>query len=765
MKNRNDDRADRFDREGVLTRSAKEWQTTFDAVLDAIWLLDKDHRIIHCNKMARRIFDLSSDEMIGKHCWEIAHGATQPIPDCPALRVKESLRRESMELRIGRRWCAVHVDPILDAGGGISGYVHIVGDITERKLSEETLRDSEERFSKAFKTSPYAYMIANMADGAIIEVNDAFTAVSGYTREEALAGSTLTLELWENEEDRKRMVADLREGRAVRNMETRLRGKNGTILTVLLFAQVIQLGQKPCIISIVEDITERKRAEEALAAEKERLAVTLRSIGDAVIATDVKGNIALMNKVAETLTGWPLEKAVGRPLSDVFKVVNELTRKHLENPVGKVLSSGNIIELANHTILISRDGAERIIADSGAPIKDKNEKIIGVVLVFRDITEKQKLMEPLQRTAKLESLGVLAGGIAHDFNNLLTGIFGYMDLARSASKDQKVKEYLEATLASMNRARGLTLQLLTFAKGGSPVQKITALVPFIQESAQFALSGSSVSCRFDVPENLWPCNIDKDQIGQVIDNIVINAQQAMPDGGTIELTARNVSLEENERPPLVKGDYVKVSIKDSGIGIPKDILSRIFDPFYTTKSKGHGLGLATCFSIISRHGGCIDVESRLGIGSAFHVYLPASTETIAADTAIIEKHKGSGTILVMDDEEIVRDTVRNMLESLGYAVVCKNEGKDVIDFFINETKAGRRFAAMLFDLTIPGGMGGVETVMEIRKFNKEIPIFVASGYADNSVMKIPVEYGFTASISKPFTIAELSEMLNKIVKH
>jgi CheY-like chemotaxis protein len=339
-----------------------------------------------------------------------------------------------------------------------------------------------------------------------------------------------------------------------------------------------------------------------------------------------------------------------------------------------------------------------------------------------------------------------------------------MDLARSVSKDSRIIEYFETMLATMNRAKALTLQLLTFAKGGSPVQKTMPLIPFIQETAQFALSGSNISCRFSSAGNLWPCNIDKEQIAQVIDNIVINAQQAMPDGGAIEISAINISLGEREHPMLSKGDYIKVSIKDSGIGIPKEIMPRIFDPFYTTKLKGHGLGLATCYSIISRHGGCIHVESEPGKGSTFHVYLPASLETVVANVAPVSKHKGSGTIIVMDDEEVVRDTFRQMLEMLGYTVVCKNDGKEAINFFINETKAGRRFSAMIFDLTIAGGMGGMEAVAEIRKLNKNIPIFVASGYSDNSVIKKPIEYGFTASISKPFTIAALSEMLNKYLK-
>jgi PAS domain S-box len=479
-----------------------------------------------------------------------------------------------------------------------------------------------------------------------------------------------------------------------------------------------------------------------------------------VIATDMQGSIALMNNVAETLTGWSVDEAAGKPLSAVFNVVNELTREHLESPVEKVLLSGDNVELANHTLLISRDGTERVIADSGAPIKDTKNKIIGVVLVFRDITEKQKFMDTIQRTAKLESLGILAGGIAHDFNNLLTGIYGYMDLARSVSKDPRLTEYFEAMLATMKRAKSLTLQLLTFSKGGSPVQKITPLLPFIQDTAQFALSGSNISCHFSLAEDLWPCNIDKDQIAQVIDNIVINAQQAMPDGGTIEINAANVSFGEKKHPMLAQGDYVKVSIKDFGIGIPKEIMPRIFDPFYSTKLKGHGLGLATCHSIMSRHGGYIDVESEPGKGSTFHLYLPASSGAVVAKAPKVSTHKGNGTIIVMDDEAIVRDTFRQMLELLGYTVICKNTGMEVVEFFINET-AKRPITAMIFDLTVPGGMGGMEAVKEIRKLNKKIPIFVASGYADNSVMKDPAEYGFTASISKPFTISDLSELLNK----
>jgi PAS domain S-box-containing protein len=388
---------------------------------------------------------------------------------------------------------------------------------------------------------------------------------------------------------------------------------------------------------------------------------------------------------------------------------------------------------------------------------------IGLALCRKQSEEEhEKYEEQLRQNQKLESLGVLAGGIAHDFNNLMSGIFGYIDMAIEESKDAKVTHALTKAVNTIDRARDLTQQLLTFAKGGAPIKKIDNLFPFIQETAQFALSGSTVSCHFDIQPGLWQCNFDKNQIGQVIDNIVINAQQAMPDGGTIEISARNISFVEKEHISLSAGNYVKTSIKDNGIGIPKKILPRIFDPFYTTKPKGHGLGLATCYSIVNRHGGCIEVESEPGQGSTFHVFLPASQEFVSSAIAkSATKHKGSGTFLVMDDEEMVREPAGYMLESLGYTVVFKDNGKDAINFFTAETKANRKIVGMIFDMTIPGGMGGLEAVANIRKINKEIPVFVSSGYAHDTVMNNPTEFGFTASICKPFSKAELAKMLNK----
>lgn len=342
----------------------------------------------------------------------------------------------------------------------------------------------------------------------------------------------------------------------------------------------------------------------------------------------------------------------------------------------------------------------------------------------------------------------------------MSGIFGYIELARDESNNQLVTQYLKEALKAIGRVKGLTQQLLTFAKGGEPVRKTSPLFPFVSETARFALSGSNVSCITELTQQIWPCDYDANQIGQVIDNIVINAQQAMPLGGTIFISAKNVTI-GNNHPILSKGNYVKVSFKDSGIGIPKEILPKIFDPFFTTKQKGSGLGLATSYSIIHRHRGNIEVQSEPGKGSIFHIFLPASENalSISSSTNTIS-HQGNGRILLVDDEDIILKTVKAMLESMKYSVVCECEGSAALKLFKNELKCNP-FSAIIVDLTIPAGMGGKELVKEIRKTDAEIPVFVSSGYAEDPIMADPEKYGFTGSLSKPFRKSDLMELLDK----
>ncbi len=391
-----------------------------------------------------------------------------------------------------------------------------------------------------------------------------------------------------------------------------------------------------------------------------------------------------------------------------------------------------------------------------------------ILTLCRDISNKKRIEENLNKADKIESLGILAGGIAHDFNNLLTGIFGYIDIARlynSSGAADRVSVNLSKALDVFNRARGLTQQLLTFSKGGSPVKKITALPPVLSSATQFVLSGSTVNARFGFADDLWPCEVDENQLGQVIDNIVINARQAMPTGGTVIVMAENIPPGQPVPAPLAPGPYVRISIRDFGIGIAKEHLPHVFDPFFTTKQEGSGLGLATAYSIIKKHGGFIEAESELGNGATIHIYLPA-TPSAAAETpaAGIKKHRGHGTVLVMDDEDFVRDVAAELLKTMGYSAAFATNGKDALEKYAETFASPSPFRAVILDLTLPGGMGGKETLAELLKIDPAIVAIAASGYSNDPVMTDPAAFGFKGKIRKPFTKEELAEVLESAMK-
>lgn len=531
-------------------------------------------------------------------------------------------------------------------------------------------------------------------------------------------------------------------------------------------------GRVARVRGIFQDITEARMAAQLVAERTERLEVTLRSIGDGVITTDAEGLVTLLNPVAEELTGWRSEDAQGRNLGEVFVIFNEHTKAICEDPVAKVLKTGLVVELANHTCLKSKTGVERSIADSGAPIKDWDGNIIGVVLVFRDMTEKHKLTESMHRAQSLESIGVLAGGIAHDFNNLLSGIFGNLNIALEAStrSDQAtVQSSIAKALGIFDRAKALTQQLLTFSKGGTPVRQVQELGGLLRRCTSFALSGSNVSANLDIDPDLWKCECDPNQLGQAIDNLVINAQQAMPHGGVVDVRACNIVLDPNPaRPPNRSGPFVRVGIADHGTGIPAGILARIFDPFFSTKATGHGLGLATVHSIVKRHDGWIEVESKEGIGTKFDIFLPAHSDSTAVEPSSIEPPKSAsmagGRILVMDDEEFIAEYLETMLKMHGYDVVAVANGEDAVDSFRRSEASGIPFDLCILDLTVPGGMGGVAAAQAIHALRANVPLVASSGYAEDPVVADPGSHGFVDSLSKPFLKADLLEMLERVFR-
>ena len=422
----------------------------------------------------------------------------------------------------------------------------------------------------------------------------------------------------------------------------------------------------------------------------------------------------------------------------------------------------SIIETALSRIELIEEARET--AESLSATLSKNNQMM--LLLKKSISEKQEMEQEILRAQKLESIGVVVGGIAHDFNNILTAISGNVSLAKMYVKPgEKAFEKLIQAEKAFLRAKDLNRQLLTFSKrGGAPVKKVVSITDLIKESVGFALRGSNVRCQYSLPDGLLLVEVDEGQINQVLNNLIINADQAMPEGGTISISGENISLEKGNELPFEEGKYVKITIKDQGIGIPKEDLTRIFDPYFTTKKKGSGLGLATAYSIVKKHGGYISVNSEPGMGTTFFLYLPASENGRLEKKDKEEKPlTGMGKVLVMDDEKDIRELAGEMLESIGYEVGFAKDGMEAIEIYKRALKTERPFDAVIIDLTIPGGMGGKEAIQKLHEIVPEVKAIVSSGYVSHPVMVDFKKYGFCDVIAKPYKISELSKVLHKTI--
>jgi PAS domain S-box-containing protein len=398
-------------------------------------------------------------------------------------------------------------------------------------------------------------------------------------------------------------------------------------------------------------------------------------------------------------------------------------------------------------------------------LRDVHNKHSQVMTTLVDITERKKMEEEQIKFEKLESVGILAGGIAHDFNNILTSIIVNIARAKMSPNFEKLFQILTEVESACKRAKELTNRLITFSKGGAPVKKLSSVKNHLKDSTIFALRGSNITSDFHIPDDLWPVNVDVGQINQVILNLVINAKQAMENGGMIHVQAENISAASQGIYPLPEGDYVKISFKDTGIGISRDQVKKIFDPYFTTKKDGSGLGLSSAYSIIKNHAGHIDVESEVNAGTTFHVYLPAINGTLS-DTPETEASRFSGQckIMIMDDDTTLRLTLSKTLQQLGYEVELAKDGAEAIKLYLKALKDNKQFDALIMDLTITGGMGGEETIKKLRELDPEVRAIVSSGYSDDSLMANFKQYGFSGIITKPYEIEELQELLNTVIK-
>jgi signal transduction histidine kinase/ActR/RegA family two-component response regulator len=423
--------------------------------------------------------------------------------------------------------------------------------------------------------------------------------------------------------------------------------------------------------------------------------------------------------------------------------------------------------------LTSRDGVDHVIEQVASPIRDSKNEVAGVVLVFRDITERQRNEAERRKAETLEQLGLLAGGIAHDFNNLLTAIIGNISLASLLlPPDAEMASRLNDAKNASLRARDLAQQLLTFARGGAPIKKTASIGKLIQDTVSFSLRGSHSRSEFVIGADLWPAEIDSGQISQVIANLVVNADQAMPNGGILRASCDNFSYRADTVPvvpDLLPGDYIRIAIHDEGVGIPENILKRIFDPYFTTKAKGNGLGLATTYSIIKNHNGLICVESQVHNGSTFTIYLPASRghreETqVEQPRPVTEMISGSGRVLIVDDEEAIRALVEFTLDRLGYQVTQAEDALTGVEIYRKKLAAGERFDVVILDLTLPGGMGGKEALKRLIEIDPTVNAIVSSGYAMDATMSRYQDFGFRGVIAKPYEAAELGKTVYDVIQ-
>jgi PAS domain S-box-containing protein len=469
------------------------------------------------------------------------------------------------------------------------------------------------------------------------------------------------------------------------------------------------------------------------------------------------------------LTGWTQDEAVGRSFASVFCSSDIETRDPCDHSVAQIAQETDTPAVPRCTILAARDLSERPIEEVAAPLRDAAGRTIGMVVAFRDISDALKAQEERARAGKLASLGLLAGGIAHDFNNILMTIMGSLSMARVMipAGNQAGASLAEAEKACVH-ARQLTWQLLTFSKGGVPTKKTIALPGLLQECARLALRGTHVTCSFDIDPDLWAVHADAAQLTQVFTNVLINAQQAMAQGGEVHIRATNIveSVKRFECAlPVEAGPYVRVSITDTGIGIPEENLGSIFDPYFSTKQRGSGLGLATSHSIVKHHGGFVAVDSKLGCGTTLHVNLPASLNAVVLDAPewAILPNQGKGRILVMDDEPAVRTVAVNMLRYLGHEAEVADSGPAAIEKYARALRRGTPFDAVLLDLVVHGGMDGRETVERLTELDPAVNAIVISGYMQDSMLNEFRDYGFKGVIAKPFTLQELNTALHAVI--
>jgi PAS domain S-box-containing protein len=640
--------------------------------------------------------------------------------------------------------------------------------VTDRKKTEDALVRSEAKYRTIVENITDQLVIHDF-DGTILDLNENAAAMLGYSRDELVGAGLEKIMPPRNASLIRERLSWMLERDIVEFESARLR-KDGSVFLCEVHCKVVSREGKGVVQSFWRDISVRKKVEKTLRESEDKFYKLFHKSPLGILLTHnpdgPDGVIVDINEKLLKIVECSREEVIGKKVADLHILDEEVIRKGELTELG-LPGQPQTLECTYRT----KSGK------TGAILKSLDRVIINdepyQISSIMEITDLRHMQEVAAKNDRLESIGVLAGGIAHDLNNLLGGMYGYIEMAQmqlEGAENEKPLEYLDKALGIFERTRDLTRQLLTFAKGGSPVKKAGSLEAVVRGNAEFMLTGTPVTCTFSIPEPLKTCEFDENMIGQVIDNMVINAKQAMPEGGTVAIDLENVRLATGEIPLLKKGDYVRISIRDSGHGIPADLLPKIFDPFFTTKSTGSGLGLATCYSVIKKHKGIITVDSAEGACTTFHIFLPALPESTTATVpdALVSGNAerddgpiGINRVLIMDDEEYMREVVGTMLAALDCSFEGVSNGHDALERLKEARDRQQPFDAVIMDLTIPGGMGGRETIGKLRIIDKNILAIAMSGYSEDPVMADPIRFGFDGCLAKPLRKTDLERELRR----
>jgi len=748
--------------EDELRQNEERFRALFDGALDAVILTSpRTGKIIDANPAASELLWLPNEEIVALHHTDIyPEELKEHVKETFSRHIQDKDQDRPMEARVLRSDGSerpVEVLAQIVQLNGVPVLHSTFRDISERKRAERELR----LLSRVVAQSSEGMAVTDL-DGNLLFVNKAFAEMHGYDPDQLTLKHLSAFHTSEQMHAVDKANKELLEKGSFSGEILHLHA-DGTIFPTLMQNAILR-NEKDAPVGMIgtcRDITERKRMEDALLDSERKYRNLYTKMRDGLAAVNKSGKITEFNKTFQNMIGYDAKDIYGKTYADITpKKWHALDERILEE---QVLTRG--YSDLHEKEFVRKDGTVLQVELHTYLIRNEFETPAGMWTIVRDITERKKMETELLEVQKLESLALLAGGVAHDFNNILSSILVNISIVRSYGKpDEESDLILEDAEKASYRAKTLTQQLLTFARGGMPLRKTVRLNLLLTKTSDFAMSGSNTRCECSIANDLWAVEADENQIGLVIQNMLINADQAMAQGGKIQLSAENVVLGEGERFPLKGGRYIKVSIMDQGSGIPEEQRHRIFDPFFTTKKKASGLGLSTSYSIVKSHDGGIFVESSPGEGSTFLIFLPASEKSIKAKTRKkVKQRRKAGRILLVDDEELVRRSVGHLLRHLGYEMEVASDGEEGIRLYERARKRGMGFHAVILDLTIPGGMGGVEAAKKLKDMYPDARILVSSGYSNDPILSKYVEYGFSGVVVKPYRVEELEEELERII--